>query len=107
VWLIESTDGSLLASMILRPRKRSLVLFSVASHPAGRGRGLGGTLLALALRRTRELGLTETVLEVATDLPGLLAWYQRHGFRPRRHLRDYYAPGHHAWRMHRPLPDHE
>ena len=107
VWLIESTDGSVVASMILRPRRRVLALFSLACHPDFRGQGLGRTLLALALRRTRELGLTETVLEVAADQPDLLAWYQRHGFQTRRHLPDYYHPGHHAWRMHRPLGDYE
>lgn len=107
VWLIDSPDGAVVASMILRPQRRVLVLFSLACHPGFRSQGLGRTLLAMALRRTCDLGLSETVLEVAADQPGLLAWYRRHGFQTRRHLPDYYHPGHHAWRMHRPLGDHE
>lgn len=107
VWLIESPDGSVVASMILRPQRRALALFSLACHPVHRSQGLGRTLLALALRRTRDLGLSETRLEVAANLPELMAWYQRQGFQPGRHLRDYYAPGCHAWQMRRPVSDHE
>jgi GNAT superfamily N-acetyltransferase len=46
-----------------------------------RGRGIAGTLIALALRSLHERGMTEAALWVDTENPtGALRLYQRHGF---------------------------
>ncbi len=53
--------------------------FAVA--PAWQGRGLGGTLLTLTEQRARELGATELAFDTSEGATGLIAWYERKGYR--------------------------
>jgi ribosomal-protein-alanine N-acetyltransferase len=43
-------------------------------------------------------------LQVDVSNAGAIAFYERHGFRPVRKLRHYYADGHDAWLMIKTLP---
>lgn len=72
-------------------------------HPRRRRHGLGRALLKELLRRLGQAGAREAVLEVDTKNAGAIAFYERFGFRKRRRLPDYYAPGRPAWEMSREL----
>ncbi len=54
--------------------------------------GLGATLLAALVERSRELGATAVLLEVRVDNAAALAMYERFGFAVLRRRRRYYQP---------------
>ena len=52
-------------------------------RPDCRRRGIGGPLLGAIVARARESGVERfTVFSAAHDQPGILRFYERHGFRP-------------------------
>ena len=69
-------DGAL----ILELRPDDLLIWSVATRPQARSRGLGGRLLAAAERRARETGRDTLRLYTHEALTNNIAWYARHGF---------------------------
>ena len=79
VWLHES-EGSLASVLILEPRAHDLLIWSVATAPEARGRGLGNRLLAAAEARARELGKGVIRLYTGELLVDNVAWYQRRGY---------------------------
>lgn len=79
VWLARRR-GRLAGALILEPRPRDLLIWSIATDPAGRGGGLGRALLAAAEVRARELGRAVMRLYTGTPLTHLVAWYGRHGY---------------------------
>lgn len=58
-------------------------LETLGVHPDARGRGLGGDLIAAALRAARAHGAAAVALE--TSDPRNVALYERHGFEIRKH----------------------
>jgi ribosomal protein S18 acetylase RimI-like enzyme len=100
VWVLPDPEGArLLASLYLRHRPGYLWVYSIATDPAARGAGLGGTLMELAKSRSIATGKPEMRLEADAARESLLDWYQRLGFHRTALLHDFYAPGRHAWRM--------
>ena len=79
VWLAEEAEG-LQGVLILERRSEDLLLWSVATAPGSRGRGLGNRLLAAAETRASELGFTVVRLYTGEKLAGNIAWYERHGY---------------------------
>jgi ribosomal protein S18 acetylase RimI-like enzyme len=79
VWLAEGLDG-LDGVLILKAEPDHLLIWSVATAPALRGRGLGNRLLVAAEMRARELGRNCVRLYTGEPLTGNIAWYERHGF---------------------------
>src|SRR5438876_716461 len=70
-------------------------------HPRERRRGVGKILLEELLSRLRRGGARRAILEVAEENLGAIAFYETLGFRRRRRLPDYYAPGRSALEMER------
>jgi ribosomal protein S18 acetylase RimI-like enzyme len=78
VWLLEG-DG-LEGVLVLTPRADDLLIWSVATAPDRRGRGVGNRLLAAAEARAAELALGSLRLFTGEKLTANIAWYERHGF---------------------------
>jgi predicted N-acetyltransferase YhbS len=67
-------------------------LKSLAVRPASQREGLGRSLVAAAIARCRERGGRRLVVSTATADIGNLKFYQRHGFRMCRIVRDAFGP---------------
>jgi N-acetylglutamate synthase-like GNAT family acetyltransferase len=79
VWLAESETG-LDGVLILEPRERDLLIWSIATDPARPPAGTGRDLLAWAEIRAAELERDTVRLYTGTKLAHLVAWYGRHGY---------------------------
>jgi ribosomal protein S18 acetylase RimI-like enzyme len=79
VWLLESPEG-LDGVLVLEPRVGDVLLWSVATAPQARGRGIGNRLLTAAEVRTRALGRRRVRLYTGERLADNVAWYKRHGY---------------------------
>jgi len=82
VWLAE--DGGLVGALMVQARPDDLLIWSVATSPDRRGRGLGKDLLLAAEVRARELGRGVIRLYTGAVLQHLIDWYGRHGYRVER-----------------------
>lgn len=89
--------------VIVWPFRHVWRIYNLASDPAWRQQGIGGTLLSAAAQAAQQAGATRLVLEARREAE-LLRFYDRRGFRVTRELPDYYAPGEHAVRLAMPLP---
>jgi ribosomal-protein-alanine N-acetyltransferase len=65
--------------------------------------GLGASLLHRAEVRLRKRGAREVWLETATDNEAAIAFWQKHGYRTRGRIRNYYPGGLDAFSMSKPL----
>lgn len=74
--------------------------------PQKRRSGLGRALLAELLSRLTRAGARRALLEVDAGNAGAIAFYRRLGFRSRRRIPNYYAPGRTALEMEVPLTLH-
>ncbi len=103
--LIASEQCLLLGSTVLFFRKRSHAarLYSLATDPAARGRGIGRTLLDAAIDAARQRGCHVLRLEVRTDNHAAIALYERAGFYRSGRYSKYYEDGADAWRYALPL----
>ena len=79
IWLYES-ESKLAGVLILEPRSDDLLIWSVATAPGARGRGLGNRLLVAAETRARELGKRLIRLYTGELLVNNVGWYQRRGY---------------------------
>ncbi|MGE0752013.1 MAG: GNAT family N-acetyltransferase [Variibacter sp.] len=79
VWVAD--DGDALAGvLVLELRPDDLLIWSVATAPSARQRGLGHQMLAASEERARAHGRTRMTLYTGEPLKGNIAWYQRHGY---------------------------
>ena len=98
-------EGLLGSALVLFRRGSTLArLYSIATDPAARGRGVGATLLAGAERAARERGCRALRLEVRVDNAAAIALYERAGFRRIGRYVGYYEDGADAWRYEKTLP---
>nr|WP_249729698.1 GNAT family N-acetyltransferase [Chelatococcus sp. YT9] len=79
IWLAVAAEG-LAGVLILMPRQDDLYIWSIATDPAFRGRGVGRDLLAHALARAKALELPALRLCTGRVLSENVAWYARAGF---------------------------
>jgi ribosomal protein S18 acetylase RimI-like enzyme len=79
VWLADEPEG-LGGVLILQPRTDDLLIWSVATAPFARTRGVGNRMLAFAEMRARELEVTSIRLYTGEPLTANIAWYTRHGY---------------------------
>jgi ribosomal-protein-alanine N-acetyltransferase len=98
-------QGQLVAYLCLMPHQgwRALEVRCLAVHWHQRKKGIGDSLLELALATARGLGLRALRLEVAADNEAACRLYVRWGFTRLRNLIDYYGEGQPGWRMDLPL----
>jgi ribosomal protein S18 acetylase RimI-like enzyme len=95
----------LLGAAVLFFRKGSAAarLYSIASDPAARGRGVGGALLDAAEAAARRHRRRLLRLEVRADNTAAIRLYERAGYRRGRHLAGYYEDGADGWRYEKAL----
>jgi len=81
-------------------RKRSGVarLYSIATHHAARGQGVGSALLGAVEQLARRRHCRALRLEVRADNPGAVRLYERLGYRRLAALAGYYEDGADGWR---------
>jgi len=89
--------------VFLRAGTRVARLYSLASAPVARGRGVGARLLAALEQAARVRGYTCMRLEVRTDNAAAIALYERHGYRRFAVRRNYYDDGTNALRYEKAL----
>lgn len=65
--------------------------------------GIGASLLRKAEARLRKRDAREVWLETATDNDAAIAFWEKHGYRTRGRLRNYYPGGTDAFSMSKPL----
>jgi ribosomal protein S18 acetylase RimI-like enzyme len=105
VLVAEAPGEGLLGSALVFFRKGSARarLYSIATAPAARGRGIGARLLAAAERAARERGCRALRLEVRVDNAAAIALYERAGYRRIGRYAGYYEDGADAWRYEKTL----
>ncbi|HEU4670673.1 MAG TPA: GNAT family N-acetyltransferase [Dyella sp.] len=91
------------AVVFFRRGSRVARLYSLASRPEARGKGVGSALMAAVERAARRHGCSELRLEVRTDNASAIRLYERLGYRRFAHLEGYYEDGADAWRYARRL----
>lgn len=87
------------AVLFLRRRSRLARLYSLATHPEARGRGIGSALLDAIASAARQRGCTALRLEVRSDNATAIALYERCGFRRIGNHAGYYEDGADALRL--------
>ncbi len=94
-----------LGSAVMFFRKRSSVarLYSLASQPEARGKGVGTALVEAAEAAARQRGCRVLRLEVRADNQAAIALYQRMGYRRIGCLEGYYEDGADGWRYEKQL----
>ena len=99
VWLA-ATGHRLLGSAVVFFRRGSQAarLYSLATDPAARGRGVARTLLDAVIDASRKRGCHVVCLEVRTDNLAAIAVYERAGFARTGSYCGYYDDGADAWR---------
>ena len=73
-------------------------LYSLASRPEARGKGVGSALLAAVERAARQRRCRELRLEVRIDNASAIRLYERLGYLRLRALAKYYEDGADGWR---------
>lgn len=74
-------DGEALEGvLILELRPDDLLIWSIATHPRMRSKGLGSRLFDFAVQRTRDTRRTVMRLYTNERLTRNIAWYTRRGF---------------------------
>lgn len=106
VFVAVTPDDGLLGSALVFFRAGSTLarLYSIATAPAARGRGIGASLLAAAEDAARARGCRAVRLEVRVDNAAAMALYERAGYRRIGHHAGYYEDGADAWRYEKALP---
>lgn len=104
LWVWEQ-DGTIAGSAVLlfRAGSRRARLYSLVTHPARRGRGIGGRLLAAAEQCARQHGCQCLTLEVRPGNTGARRLYQRRGYTDTARVTGFYQDGSDARRMEKPL----
>jgi ribosomal protein S18 acetylase RimI-like enzyme len=80
VWVAVDDADAVCGFVVLIPGGDRLVLDNVAVRPDAQGRGIGGSLLALAERRAADLGASEVVLYTNAVMTENQQLYTAHGY---------------------------
>jgi [ribosomal protein S18]-alanine N-acetyltransferase len=91
VTVLELSGGAVAGFTVLLHAVDEAELANIAVGTAYRGRGFGGTLLAHAIERARQLAVTTIFLEVRPSNQAALALYARSGFAEIGRRRRYYT----------------
>ncbi len=105
VMVASAGPGQLLGSAVLFLRRRGELarLYSLATLPQARGKGVAGHLLRAVEHAAVLAGARRLRLEVRTDNPVAIHLYERSGYLRRGHRSAYYADGCDAWCYERAL----
>ena len=93
------------AVVFFRKGSRVARLYSIASKPEARGKGVGTALLDAVEAAARQRRCLAVRLEVRDDNANAVRLYERHGYKHIGHYPHYYQDGSHAWRYEKALVD--
>ncbi len=93
------------AVVFYRKGSRVARLYSLASRPEARGKGVGSALLATVEQAARLRGCRELRLEVRIDNATAVRLYERLGYRCLGRIARFYEDGTDAWRYGKRLDD--
>ena len=93
------------AVVFFRKGSRVARLYSIASKPEARGKGVGTALLDAVEAAARQRRCLAVRLEVCDDNANAVRLYERHGYKHIGHYPHYYQDGSHAWRYEKALVD--
>jgi len=82
----------LIGCVFLEKRGERLYLGMLSVQPERQGQGIGKILLHGAEEHAQHLGCRAVFMRVLTPRHELLAWYERHGYRPTGEYEPYTAP---------------
>lgn len=91
------------AVVFFRKGSRVARLYSIASKPEARGKGVGTALLDAVEAAARQRRCHAVRLEVRDDNASAVRLYERHGYHHIGHYPHYYQDGTHAWRYEKSL----
>jgi [ribosomal protein S18]-alanine N-acetyltransferase len=97
--LVAESGGELLGFVLVAHEKDCGHVITIDVLAAHRRTGVGSALLSAAEKRLAERGITQVVLETATDNQPAVSFWQKHGYRTRGVLKDYYPNGRDAFAM--------
>ncbi|GAB3753561.1 GNAT family N-acetyltransferase [Spirosoma pomorum] len=80
--IIGRYDEQLISCVYVEKQLDSLYLGMLTVDPQTQGQGIGKQMLAAADRYAEEQGCSAITMTVVAQRPELIAWYERHGFRP-------------------------
>jgi len=103
--LVDADDNALRGYVLLLFRANSTIarLYSIATHPAHLGRGVGARLAEAAERQARAHGYTCLRLEIRADNAASLALFRGRGYREFGRHAGYYHDGMDALRLQQAL----
>jgi len=103
--LVDADDNALRGYVLLLFRANSTIarLYSIATHPAHLGRGVGARLVNAAERQARAHGYTCLRLEIRADNAASLALFRGRGYREFGRHAGYYHDGMDALRLQQAL----
>lgn len=104
--LVDAMGDALRGYILLLFRANATIarLYSIATHPAHLGCGVGTTLVDAAERQARRHGYTCLRLEIRADNAASLALFRGRGYREFGRYAAYYHDGMDALRLQKPLP---
>jgi ribosomal protein S18 acetylase RimI-like enzyme len=82
-----------------RPERGSLHIIWLDVHPDRQRGGLGSLLLKEAIEAGKSFGLTPMTVEVYDGNDKGINFYEKHGFKRKDHLENYYRNGRGAYQM--------
>ena len=91
------------AVVFFRQRSGVARLYSLATQPESRGKGVGTALLEAVETAARQRRCRAVRLEVRSDNHGAIRQYERLGYRRIGALEHYYQDGAHGWRYEKML----
>jgi ribosomal protein S18 acetylase RimI-like enzyme len=105
VLVASANHRNFLGTAVVFFRKGSHVarLYSIASKPDARGKGVGAALLDAVEAAARQRRCHAVRLEVRDDNAGAVRLYERHGYHHIGHYPHYYQDGTNAWRYEKSL----
>ena len=105
VLVASANHRNFLGTAVVFFRKGSHVarLYSIASKPEARGKGVGAALLDAVEAAARQRRCHAVRLEVRDDNTGAVRLYERHGYHHIGHYPQYYQDGTNAWRYEKSL----
>ena len=102
---IVAEAGTTIAGFIVTAHEDGVgYIVTIDILPASRRQSAGTLLLAEAERRLAVSGVREIELETATDNTSAVAFWQKHGYRTRGVIKNYYPNGRDAFSMTKLLP---
>lgn len=105
---VADKDGAVQGSAVMLWHQRTSIgrLYSIATAPSARGRGVGHLLLQSCEQAAAQRHCRAVSLEVRITNLSAISFYERHGYQAIEQLPSYYEDGAEALRMRKTLLEH-